>query len=72
MTVLSYLNSIFSGQDGRPSAMRYLSAFVVLDVMLTWTAISIKTGALAPMDTQTAMLVAAALGFKAWQRSKEQ
>ena len=50
MTVLSYLNAIFSGRDGRPSAMRYLSAFVVLDVMLTWTAISIKAGALAPMD----------------------
>lgn len=69
--MISFIKSIFSDQEGRPSAMRYLSAFVVLDVMLTWTVISIKTGAMASMEPQTAALVAAALGAKAWQRRNE-
>lgn len=70
--MLSLFKSILSDHEGRPSAMRYLSAFVVLDVMLTWTVISIKTGTMAPIEPQTAALVAAALGAKAWQRRNEQ
>ncbi len=68
---MGFLKNIFSQDNGNPSSMRVLTAFVVISVISVWGYISIITKTLAPFPAEGAVAIIGALGAKAWQKGKE-
>ena len=56
---------------GQPSAMRLLTAVVVLALLGTWSVTVIRAGQWIPLDSGTVALILGCLGIKAWQRRSE-
>ena len=69
---MGMLHDAISDPSGQPSTMRLLVALVVIDVMVTWTVVTIKAGTWQPLDWGTVTLVLSVLGVKAWQRGREE
>ncbi|MGE4471068.1 MAG: hypothetical protein AB7D47_13120 [Desulfovibrio sp.] len=67
---MNWLKSMFSDNAGGLSSMRMLAAFVVVDVMATWTACCIRSG-WRDLSLDTVGLIVGVLGAKAWQRKQE-
>jgi len=64
-------SSLFKEKNGELSTMRILTAFVVFTTVGTWCALSIMQGKFLEMPVDQIALVLGALGFKAWQRGRE-
>lgn len=65
------LFDIFSEDNGTPSSIRLMSAYVVLNTMLNWTYIIVKTGLWVDPTYNMIFLILSALGMKAWQKKYE-
>jgi len=63
--------SMMSDAGGKPSQMRVMTIFVVAIVLGTWCVVSVKNNQLQELSPEAVAVVAAALGAKAFQKSKE-
>ena len=64
-------SGLFAEPSGQLSSMRLLTAFVVVAVVGTWSALSLLRGEFLTMSPDQVGLVLGALGLKGWQRGKE-
>lgn len=58
--------------NGQESSMRLLVAFIVVAIIGTWSMVSIKTNAIAPLNLETVLALIGSLLAKAWQKEKEE
>lgn len=65
------LAAILSGPSGKASTMRGATLLVVICIMGTWTAVSVKKWELQKLDAEQVALVLGAMGLKAYQRAGE-
>ena len=65
------LFDIFSESNGQLSSMRVMSAYVVVNTMLTWTYAVIQAGAWVDPTWNMIALIFGALGVKTWQKKYE-
>lgn len=57
--------------DGSVSMMRVMTAYVILNVMITWTVCCIKSGTFIPIDLGTGALITGVVLGKAVQSFAE-
>ena len=68
---MKWLSTLLSENGGSPSTMRALALLVVGTIMVNWTIITAKTGALQNLTPDQVGLVLGVLGIKAIQRKFE-
>ncbi len=71
MTVSRYIKETCSDSNRQPSAIRFISVFVVVVIMGTWSLVSIFNGEIQPLGYDVAMVVAAVVGGKVMQKREE-
>lgn len=65
------LLSFLAGPSGKTSHMRVMTSFVVVSLMGTWTAVSLKKWELQPMDIEFSTTLLGVLGIGTYQRHIE-
>ena len=62
---------LFKDNSGQWSMTRALSAFIVVDVMITWTVTCIASGAMQDFTVNQVALIGTSIGLKVLQKGKE-
>ena len=68
---MTWLRTLMADEAGNPSSMRAMAFLVVAVTMLTWSIHILTVKSWVSPDEGMAMLIAAAMGAKAWQKGKE-
>lgn len=63
--------SFLEGPSGKTSHMRVMTTFIVVALVGTWTAVSLKKSELQKMDIEFSSTLLGVLGIKAYQRNAE-
>ena len=71
MKVLPYIEKVCSDSKAQPSSIRFVSVFVVVVIVCTWSIVSIFNGEIQPLGYDIAALVAAVVGAKVYQKRIE-
>ena len=66
-----FVRSMVGDGEGNISAMRVVFVVVVLIVAVTWSALSIRNGALQPLPPGVVAALTALIGGKLWQNHQE-
>jgi len=69
---MTFLYSLFSDVRGQPSTNRFLSVFIIVVSMATWSYTVIISKTWQEPSPELIGLIAVALGAKTWQRKIEQ
>jgi hypothetical protein len=68
---MNFVVKAFTEQNGDPSSMRLIAAFIIFVIMFNWTFYNVSQQQLAPLNWESVMAVLGTLFVKAYQKGKE-